>query len=291
MTPRGPGRASSSAAGRLRAGHAGGDLSLPAAPSAADEYVRPMRVWRLLAATACPPEVREAASVRPVKVVLLHPLPLDGRAWDDVTGRLDHEVVAPTLYELGASIEEWARRVLTSLKGSPPLVVVGNSVGGSCAIEIARLAPKQVRHLVLIGAKAGHQPEPAHRDEATRVLLEEGVSQAWRTYWEPLIGPNATQEERSRLALLAQEQHVDDLVRGVSVFHSRPDRVSFLRSWAGAVTIVAGEHDIAPHRAEQTAKELIQGRFVLLPDVGHFAPVEAPGAIALTVGQAVLEAS
>jgi pimeloyl-ACP methyl ester carboxylesterase len=223
-----------------------------------------------------------------VKVVLLHALPFDERAWDDVRQRLDHQVVAPTLYALGDTIEEWARGCLAQC-GSDPIVVVGNSVGGSCAIEIAKLAPQQVRHLVLIGAKAGHRPEPALRDEAIEVLRLRGVMRAWTQYWEPLIGPGASDETRKRLVQFAQEQQVEDLVRGLSVFHSRPDRSSYLAAWPGPVTVVAGEHDIATARASATAAVLQNGHFKLLAGTGHYGPIEAPEAVAEVVNEAFHE--
>lgn len=220
-----------------------------------------------------------------MKVVLLHPLPVDGGIWRDVIARLDHEVIAPSLYALGNSIQEWARAVL-ALTGAGPLLIVGNSVGGSCAIETARLAPERVCHLVLVGAKAGHRPEPALRDQIMGVLRDQGVEEAWRTYWEPLLGPTASDATRDRLRALTLSQTPEELIRGVSVFHCRPDRTSFLQGWPGPVTIVTGEHDINPPAAQITANRLRQGSFVLLEGVGHYAPAEAPAALAAVVARA-----
>ena len=95
-----------------------------------------------------------------MRLVLLHALPLDGTMWTGATEFPVDATIAPTLYPLGASLEEWAAGVL-DLAGPDPFVVVGNSVGGSCAIEVARLAPERVAAMVLVGAKAGVRPEPA----------------------------------------------------------------------------------------------------------------------------------
>ncbi len=56
--------------------------------------------------------------------------------WPDEVRALASRTVAPTLYDLGESIEEWAAGVL-DLAGPGPLAVVGNSVGGSCALPLA----------------------------------------------------------------------------------------------------------------------------------------------------------
>lgn len=96
-------------------------------------------------------------------VVLLHPLPLDGSVWTKETRTLVPNTLTPTLYDFGDSIEAWTFGVL-DVVGSRPLVVVGNSIGGSCAIGVARLAPERVRLIVLVGAKTGHRPEPEFRE-------------------------------------------------------------------------------------------------------------------------------
>ena len=125
------------------------------------------------------------------RVVLLHALPFDGSMWAGFDGRLDAEtLIVPSLYRLGDSLEEWAVGVL-DLAGDGPLVVAGSSVGGSCALAVARLAPDRVAAVVLIGAKASHRPEPRLRDAAVRALTDGGVETAWSTYWEPLFGARA----------------------------------------------------------------------------------------------------
>jgi 8-oxo-dGTP diphosphatase len=65
--------------------------------------------------------------------------------------------------------------------------MVGNSVGGSCALEVALQAPDRVEVIVLIGANAGGRPEP-FRDEAVRVFREKGMDEAWPRYWGGCLG-------------------------------------------------------------------------------------------------------
>lgn len=175
-------------------------------------------------------------------LVLLHALPLDGSMWPAGIRSLAESHVAPDLYGFGDTIEEWAEGVL-DVAGRGPLVVIGNSVGGSCALEVARLAPDRVRLLVLVGAKAGHRPEPEYRDAAVRLLSEQGMAGAWPTYWEPLFGPNVDPEVVEAARQLAMSQDIDDIIRGVGVFHGRPDRSDFLRQWPGPVVVISGDHD------------------------------------------------
>jgi pimeloyl-ACP methyl ester carboxylesterase len=210
-----------------------------------------------------------------VKVVFLHALPLNGAMWPEEFLALGRDSLAPDLYELGDSIESWASGV-AALTGSEPMVLVGNSVGGSCAIEMARLAPERVRLLVLIGAKAGHNPDPEFRDAAVKLLREEGMAKAWATYWEPLFGPDANPMIVQRARDIASSLAVDDVIRGVRVFHGRPDRSAFLEDLHVPVLVVSGEHDRNPAQGAQLAATLRSGAFRVVPNAGHYVPIEQP---------------
>ena len=71
--------------------------------------------------------------------VLLHALPLDGSMWAEQQGLMP-ATHAPTLYALGDTVSEWAAAVLSQVQGRR-LIVTGNSVGGSCALEMRRWHP------------------------------------------------------------------------------------------------------------------------------------------------------
>jgi pimeloyl-ACP methyl ester carboxylesterase len=225
------------------------------------------------------------------RVVFLHALPLDGSMWKDAAARLHVEsTIAPTLYGLGESLEDWAAGVL-DLAGDGPLVVVGNSVGGSCALEIARLAPDRVVAVVLVGAKAAHRPEPQFRDEAIQLLAEGGMEMGWPRYWAPRFGATAdpTVVEAARRNAFAQD--IEDVIRGVRVFHSRPDRSTFARTWDKPLVVVSGDQDLAPSRAATLAATARNGEFHLVQDSGHYVPLEQPDALAPILRQVVHAAS
>ena len=218
----------------------------------------------------------------PATVVLLHALPLDGSMWAAELRELALKVIAPTLYPLGESIEAWAEAVL-ELAGPGPLVLIGNSIGGSCAVEVARLAPERVRQLVLIGAKASHRPEPDYRDAAVRLLSQHGMHAAWSAYWQPLFAPDADPGVVETARRLAFAQDVDAIIRGVRVFHGRPDRTSFIESVDFPILVISGEHDRKPSNARALAASVRNGSFALVERSGHDVPLEQP-----TMLQAIL---
>ncbi len=224
-----------------------------------------------------------------MKLVLLHPLPLDGSVFGDSVRRLGDECFTPTLYDLGDDIESWARAVLDTVGGGP-LVVVGNSIGGSCAIELARLVPTRVRALVLSGAKPDHRPEPDLRDLALRTLEVDGLRSAWDRYWLPLFGPRTAPEVIERAWRVANERGVASIANGVRVFHSRPDRAAFLASWPGRVFVVSGQHDLYPDRSRALAAALPSASFHLIDHAGHYVPIERPDDFTSVVATALAEA-
>jgi pimeloyl-ACP methyl ester carboxylesterase len=216
-----------------------------------------------------------------VRVVLLHALPFDRRMWRAEQDLLGGEALAPSLYRFGARLEDWARGVL-DLVGDEPLVVVGCSVGGSCALEVARAAPDQVAGIVLVGAKAGVRPDPALRDRAVRLLAERGLEAAWRAFWRPLFGRDTPTDVLAEAHRMALDQDVDDVIRGVRAFHDRRDLTDFARAWPKPLVVVSGDQDRTPPpaTAAQIATTTAPGRrFHLVPDCGHYVPLEHPTAL------------
>lgn len=213
-----------------------------------------------------------------LNLVLLHPLPLDGSIWPAELWGLADAVRAPTLYGAGRSLSAWAATALAEVPAGP-CVVVGNSVGGSCALEFAYLAPRRVRALVLIGAKAGVRPDPEFREAAIRLIRDQGVDAAWDRYWAPLFAADADPAVVERAKTIARRLPVDHVVKGVSAFHTRTDRAELLAGLDIPVTIVRGQHDRIPKDPEMLASTLRQGAFVEVAGAGHYVPVERPSAV------------
>lgn len=213
-----------------------------------------------------------------MRLVLLHALPLDGRMWDAARPLFDG-AFAPTLYGLGESVRDWAAAILEHC-GSQELLIVGNSVGGSCALEVARAAPDQVRGVVLVGAKAGVRRDPRTRDDAVRLLRHEGVEGAWDRYWAPLFSAQAEPEVVSAARKLALEQDGADLITGVRAFYDRRDHSEFLRAWSGQLLVVSGIEDRSPTPA--AAARSVEGTGatqVIVEGAGHYVPLERPSVL------------
>jgi len=108
-------------------------------------------------------------------LLFLHALPLDGSMWTRQMDVLPGGTYAPTLYPLGTTLRDWAIEALALAK-EEKLIVVGCSVGGSCALEVAKLAPDRCASLILIGTKPKHRPQPDLRNEALATIANEGLA-------------------------------------------------------------------------------------------------------------------
>ena len=200
--------------------------------------------------------------------------------WANEMDLLPGATLAPTLYSLGESIEDWAQAVLDLTRDEEALVVVGNSVGGSCALEVARQAPDRVKAIVLIGAKAGVRPDPLFRDEAISVLHERGMEGAWPKYWAGLFGTHADPGVVEGARRLAYSLDIGDVVRGVKAFHNRRDLTDFARSWPKPLVVIRGDQDCTPpHSAAAETASSHLGEIHVIDDAGHYTSLERPSSV------------
>jgi pimeloyl-ACP methyl ester carboxylesterase len=226
-----------------------------------------------------PPTGQPRRIVLTMQLVLLHALPLDGTMWANEMQLLPNATIAPSLYSFGESIEDWAQAVL-ELISEETFVVVGNSVGGSCALEVARRAPGRVKAIVLIGAKAGVRPDPVLRDKAVRILSERGMEGAWPKYWADLFGANAAPEVIEAARLVGCSLHIRDVVRGVKAFHNRHDMTDFARSWPKPLVVIRGDQDgTHPHSVAAAGASSLLGEVHVIEDAGHYASLEQPSKV------------
>jgi pimeloyl-ACP methyl ester carboxylesterase len=202
-----------------------------------------------------------------VKVALLHAFPLDERMWEPQRQALfGFDVAAPRLYGLGNSIEGWAKRLLAEIDGE--LVAVGASMGGYCALAMARQAPERLRGLVLAGSRAG--PDSAERrrmrDETIQALREKGVEN-----WYADSGSTAPAE-------FVFQQSADDLIAASEALRDRPDASETLASFNGPILVAVGDQDdlLSVDEAQAMVDSAQDARLEVFPGAAHLLTLEEP---------------
>jgi 3-oxoadipate enol-lactonase len=197
-------------------------------------------------------------------VLLLHAFPLDERMWDPQREAFrGHEVVAPRLYGRGPSMDAWAGSVAAEIDGD--VAVVGASMGGYCALALARSAPERVRGLLLLGARpdADSDERRAGRADTIELIRNEGPEGLWRSMVPKLFADDSAADERQLF------RDADALVGAVEAIRDRADSTAFAREFERPLRFVVGESD-----PFVSADELREFDVRELAGAGHLANIE-----------------
>jgi pimeloyl-ACP methyl ester carboxylesterase len=193
-----------------------------------------------------------------VKVLLLHAWPPDERMWEPQLAAVEEagfEAVAPRLYGRGPSIDGWAAQLLAEVEG--PLVAVGASMGGYCALALARRAPERVAGIVLAGSRADADSDERRRfrDELIARLRAEGVP------------PDFETDVSAADYAVAQEAMRD-----------RPDLTGVVSSFGGPILVCVGSEDeiVSGEDARALAASALRGSLEVFDGAGHLLTMEQP---------------
>jgi pimeloyl-ACP methyl ester carboxylesterase len=214
-----------------------------------------------------------------MRVLLLHALPLSERMWDRQREALsDHEVIAPNLYALnGQSMDAWATELLRQVWGD--LVVVGASMGGYCALALARLAPDRVRALVLAGSRVDADT-PERRDDRMDTIsrIQSAGAHALWDKMSPLLTAGASDDVARQTLGMALEQSAEDLIKAVRAIRDRQDSSDVVASLQAPLLVVVGDQDalLAPDEARAVAASAANGRAVVIEGAGHLPSLQQP---------------
>lgn len=227
-------------------------------------------------------------------MLLLHGLGATGGVWRALAGAYDRPALAPDLPGHGTarwtttySFAAHAEAVLPLLgRFDGPVPVLGHSMGGVVALELARLAPDRVESVVALGVKVSWPPEDAaralamaERPVATYDSRAEAVDRFLRVSGlaglvgvdDPLLDDavvdRAAAGEGSGWRL-AQ----DPRTFGVGV----PDMAGLLAAVSCPVVLARGEHDPMVSHDDLAA---LAPDPVTLTGLGHNAHVEDPAAV------------
>jgi pimeloyl-ACP methyl ester carboxylesterase len=201
-----------------------------------------------------------------VTVLLLHAFPLDERMWEPQRAALEgHEVIAPRFYGRGRTMAAAADSIAAETEGE--LVVVGASMGGYCALALARRAPERVRALLLVGSRpdADSEDRRAGRGATFEVIRNEGPEGLWRMMVPKLFAD----ESKADVALLYRDS--EGLVSALEAVRDREDSTAFAQSFAGPLQFVVGEHDPYVSAPELEGFDVRQ-----LEGAGHLVNIERP---------------
>jgi len=193
-----------------------------------------------------------------VKVLFLHGWPVSERVWISQVSALrgaGFEPIAPHLYGRGASIDDWAAQLLREIDG--PLVTVGASMGGYCALAMARRAPERIPGMVLVGSRAD-------ADTFER-----------RRFRQQMITDLRAGDRPDRAD---DDSNLEHLAVAQEAMRDRLDLSGVAAAFGGPLLVCVGEHDelVTVAEAQQLAESALDGRLEVFPGAGHFAALDQP---------------
>lgn len=213
-------------------------------------------------------------------IVFLHALPLDERMWEQQLDAFGGR--APRLYGRGRTMEAWAESVLGEVEGE--LLLVGASMGGYCALAMARRAPERVLGLVLAGSRADADSAErrAGRAETLDVIRRDGALGLWEAMRPKLFPPDADPALVEEMRRMALEQRPEELAAAVEAIRDRPDSTDVLRALGDRSLAIVGDADpfVAPGEVPAHEVRVLRG-------CGHLPSLQRPDAFGRLLREAV----
>jgi pimeloyl-ACP methyl ester carboxylesterase len=193
-----------------------------------------------------------------VKVLLLHGWPVSERVWTPQVSALRdaaYDVHAPHLYGRGPSIDDWAAHLLRDIDG--PLAVVGASMGGYCALAIARRAPERVVGMVLVASRAEADTFDRRR------FRQEAIAEL---------------QAGRRPHLADEDADLQHLAVAQEAMRDRLDLTGVAASFGGPLLVCVGTADelVSVDEARELAEKALDGRLEVFEGAGHFVAVDQP---------------
>ena len=221
-----------------------------------------------------------------MQVLLIPGFMADASLWDDVVADFGDvgEVFHGDLSR-SATIEGMARHVLASAPRR--FAIVGFSMGGYVAREIARLAPDRVQALVLVAtsARADTPAQTRRKAFAARNVDAERFRGLSRNGVLSSLHPDRAADEAMIERVRAMSERVGGTVFIRHALQERTGDLDRLTSIRCPTLIVAAERDGL--RSLDESRELRDGiagaTMVVVEGTGHMIPIERPAELAAAV--------
>jgi pimeloyl-ACP methyl ester carboxylesterase len=231
-------------------------------------------------------------------VVFLHGLGGSANVWHGVMQAMKqhHHCIAPDLRGHGRSqgrgkfsIEGWAKDIQKLIRHLelPAVTLVGHSMGTLVAQHLAQTSPETCDQLVLVGGISYFQPPTADAYRERADLVEkDGMDPLVDAWLEGAVSPQSHAVHSGMVGLLREMFLRNEPQSYAKACRALADAPKIRRDEIGQPTlVVTGAHDRSTPlaMAEELKSSIPVSRVKVIPDVGHWSPVESPGAVAATI--------
>ncbi len=226
------------------------------------------------------------ADAKPL-LLLIPGLLCDGAVWTEqikVLSPLVDCVVAT--HGMADSIETMAVQALHLLPPGRSFSVAGHSMGGRCALEIARIAPERLQRLALLDtgfqARVSGTVGTAEAEQRMKLLAlarSEGMRSMGREWARGMVHPSRWDTEVFEEILQMIERFTPDQFEAqIHALLHRPDATQLLPKITAPTLLLCGREDVwSPLARHQQMQELMSGsRLEVIEHCGHMSTMEQP---------------
>jgi pimeloyl-ACP methyl ester carboxylesterase len=225
-----------------------------------------------------------------IQLVFLHGFGEDERVWADFLPfhTWPFPVIYPSYAEWTdcATLADYARKIVSSLPLSGDFILVGHSMGGYIALEIASQFPERVKKVVMLHSTfvADTEEKKINRDRTAELLSKKGTGFFIGPFL-PNLFASASQELISTLASRYRELPAAGLIAATKAMRDRNDFTTFIQTTEIPFLFILGEKDVLI--SAESITRFVTKSVVILPNVGHQGTYEAPEAVAMAINQFV----
>jgi len=225
---------------------------------------------------------------------------MDHSVWRYLSRHLSHHAktpVAPDLPGHGSSpgpglgsIEEMADWIATKVvpPGGEAFTVIGHSMGGLVALELAARLPDMVSHLVLLACAAEMPVHPQLLDAANRQhrqAIDLILGWSFPNLGQPSADPGPGFSAAALTARILERGLGRSLVVDLNAVNGYRGTTTASAVVAKTLVLAGGGDRMVSQKAVETLASGIGGAtFVVLDDVGHMLMLEAPARIRTLLG-------
>lgn len=187
----------------------------------------------------------------------------------------------------GDTVEQMSEAIMTGLP--PKFALIGHGLGGDIALDIIRRVPDRVSRVILMATDPLSEPPAQAVDRETRMVMARAGRLVEAMAQEVPLTAIADSPWREEIMELVKDMALG-LGEGVFLRQSRalqrrPDQQKTMRKVRLPALVLAGRMDpLMPlRRQEFTATLMPYGKFQIIEDAGHLAPLEQPEAVSSAV--------
>ncbi|MCF8482851.1 MAG: alpha/beta hydrolase [Rhodospirillum sp.] len=166
-----------------------------------------------------------------------------------------------------------------------PLAVVGHSMGGRVALEMARQAPDRIVGLALLdtGIHPAKPGEEGLRHALTALGQEKGMPAVAEAWLPPMVHPGRHKDGdlMGVLTKMVARMNPEIHARQIQALLTRPDAAPVLPTLTCPVMLIVGQQDSwsPPEHHAEMAEAIPGATLEIVENAGHFAPIERPEAV------------